>query len=378
MFLRKRIVLALALVVAVACGSARGEAATPYPIPSGYLHTSGNKILSAKNLNVRILGVNWFGLETNTMSPHGLWARGYKSMIAQMASFGFNTIRLPFSAAMLTGTAGQVGYMNPQLNPDLIGKTPLQIMDAVIAYARTQGLRVMLDMHSLEPDGNDGRWFSGSRSETAWIANWKLLAKRYANDTTVIGADLFNEPDGNWGTGGADDWARAAKAAGDAIHSVNGNWLIVVEGLRSYQGNYYWWGGGLQAVATKPIKLARSGRLVYSPHDYPPSLYEQPWFQGSAYPGNLKSVWESHWGFIETKNIAPLLLGEFGSHLNSTRDRQWAEQLASYVDTKNLDWMWFAINANAALDMGLLNQDWGSFNAARQSYLRDLIAKTRG
>jgi aryl-phospho-beta-D-glucosidase BglC (GH1 family) len=130
-------------------------------------------------------------------------------------------------------------------------------------------------------------------------------------------------------------------------------------------------------VATKLVKLARSGRLVYSPHDYPPSLYEQPWFQVSNYPANLPAVWESNWGFIETKGIAPLLLGEFGSGLSTTRDNQCASQLASYIVAKKLDWGYFAFNANITPDMGLLNQDWTSLNARRQSFLRDLIARTK-
>ena len=46
---------------------------------------------------MRIAGVSWFGLETNDFAPHGLWSRGYKSMMDQMKATGFNTIRLPYS-----------------------------------------------------------------------------------------------------------------------------------------------------------------------------------------------------------------------------------------------------------------------------------------
>jgi aryl-phospho-beta-D-glucosidase BglC (GH1 family) len=232
-------------------------------------------------------------------------------------------------------------------------------------------------MHSLEPDELTGKWTSSTRSETAWINNWKMLATRYANNPIVIGADLFNEPDGSWGTGAANDWARAAKKAGDAIHAVNSKWLIIVEGLRVYNNTWYWWGGGLQAVATKPVVLARSGRLVYSPHDYPPSVFEQPWFQHPSYPSNLRSVWESHWGFIETQSIAPLLLGEFGSGMETLRDRQWADEIARYIDDQQMDWAYFAFNANGLPYMGVLNADWTTLNPSRETYLLDLIAQTK-
>jgi aryl-phospho-beta-D-glucosidase BglC (GH1 family) len=56
-----------------------------------------------------------------------------------------------------------------------------------------------------------------------------MLAQRYANNSTVIGADLHNEPHGSacWGCGdNATDWRLAAERAGNAIHTVNPNWWL--------------------------------------------------------------------------------------------------------------------------------------------------------
>ena len=44
-------------------GAPATEAGTPNAIPAGYLHTSGDRILDTQNRPVRILGVNWFGLD---------------------------------------------------------------------------------------------------------------------------------------------------------------------------------------------------------------------------------------------------------------------------------------------------------------------------
>ncbi len=50
--------------------------------------------------------------------------------------------------------------------------------------------------------------YDSSHSEASWIADWQMLATRYASDTSVIGADLHNEPyNGTWGDGGTNDWA---------------------------------------------------------------------------------------------------------------------------------------------------------------------------
>lgn len=58
-----------------------------------------------------------------------------------------------------------------------------------------------------------------------------MLADRYADDPTVIGADLHNEPyNGTWGGGGARDWAAAAELGRpSAMSDVSPNWLIFVE-----------------------------------------------------------------------------------------------------------------------------------------------------
>jgi hypothetical protein len=41
---------------------------------TGYLHTSGNKIVDSTGATVRLTGINWFGMETDNKTFHGLWA----------------------------------------------------------------------------------------------------------------------------------------------------------------------------------------------------------------------------------------------------------------------------------------------------------------
>src|SRR5512139_2013910 len=64
---------------------------------TGYWHTSGSKILDANNQEVRVTGINWFGLETGNYALHGLWSRNYKDVLDQIKSLGYTTIRLPYS-----------------------------------------------------------------------------------------------------------------------------------------------------------------------------------------------------------------------------------------------------------------------------------------
>ena len=116
------------------------------PIDPGWLSTSGNQIVDAAGHSVQIAGVNWFGFEIANLAPHGLWTRGYKDMMDQMVSLGFNTIRLPFSSDMLMRPATPNG-IDFSKNPDLAGLTALQIMDKIVDYAGQIGLRIILDHH---------------------------------------------------------------------------------------------------------------------------------------------------------------------------------------------------------------------------------------
>src|SRR5205085_1027312 len=241
---------------------------------SAYLHTDGARLEDASGHEVRLTGLNWFGLETCAFAPHGLWSRNWRSMMVQIRSLGFNTIRLPFSSQLLDPGTHPNG-IDYRLNPDLKGLSGLQIMDKIVAEARALGLKVILDRHRPDCGAQSPLWYTARYSEARWIADWVMLAQRYAGNAAVIGADLHNEPHGpaTWGDGNpATDWRLAAERAGNAILRVNPHWLIVVEGVEHLGNDWYWWGGNLAAARRYPVRLAVPHRLVYEAHDYGPEV----------------------------------------------------------------------------------------------------------
>ncbi|HMB29073.1 MAG TPA: cellulase family glycosylhydrolase, partial [Blastocatellia bacterium] len=129
----------------------------------GYWHTSGNQILDANNQPVRIAGVNWFGMETSNFAPHGLWTRGYKSMLDQIKSLGYNTLRLPYCNQLFDPNSAPNGIDFSQ-NQDLQGLSGLQIMDKIIAYCGQIGLRVFLDRHRPDAAGQSELWYTAAYS----------------------------------------------------------------------------------------------------------------------------------------------------------------------------------------------------------------------
>jgi endoglucanase len=357
----------------------------------GPWHTEGAQILDANNQPVRIAGVNWFGFETNTFVVHGLQNRNYKDMLNQIKSEGYNTIRLPYSN-QLFDAGSKPGGIDYSKNPDLQGLQGVQLMDKIIAYASSIGLHIILDQHRPDANGQSALWYTNAYPESRWIADWQMLAKRYQGNAMVIGADLHNEPHlpACWGCGSQTvDWRLAAERAGNAILALNPNWLIFVEGVDCYgtggvtsggDSSCYWWGGNLQGVKTYPVKLNVQHQLVYSVHDYPASVINQPWLNVPNYPNNLTGVWDKYWGYVRRDGIAPVYVGEFGTRLQTVKDKQWFSGLVSYLGKGpgGFNWTFWSWNPDSADTGGLLNDDWQTVNSQKQDQLKVILFPMNG
>jgi endoglucanase len=341
-----------------------------------YLHTSGSQILDASNKVVGLSGINWFGFETANNAPHGLWARNWEDMLDQIRNEGYNVIRLPFSNAMLKKDAMPSG-IDYQKNPALDGLTPLEVMDKIVRGANERGIKIILDNHRSTHGGgpeSNGLWYTSEYSENDWILDWKKLVRRYKYIPAVIAVNLRNEPyNACWGCGDpARDWRLAAEKAGNAVLSVNPNLLVIVEGVAVHSGQNTWWGGNLMGAKESPVRLNVPNKLVYSAHEYPESIYPQPWFSDSNYPNNLPAVWDKYWGYLVKENIAPVLIGEFGTRLETEKDKQWLAQFQGYVRQNKISWTYWSLNPNSGDTGGLLQDDWVTIHPMKQSILRQM------
>ena len=391
---------AAGFLVAVTIAAPAASASTG----TGYLRTSGNKIVDATGTTVRITGINWFGMETDNKTFHGLWSNNpWRGQLDTMARLGYNTLRIPFSDDALKPGATASG-VNDFVNPDLVGLSPLQILDKVIAYVGTKGMRVILDRHRPTAAGQSALWYTPAVPESTWISNWQMLARRYAGNTTVIGADLHNEPHAEgtnpaatgscWGCGDpARDWRLAAERAGNAILSVQPNWLIFVEGVSCPSGGLSnvwdndtsndedcgWWGGNLTRAAQFPVRLNVANRLVYSPHEYATSVFRQKWFDDPSFPANMPAIWDKYWGYLYRQNIAPIMMGEFGSTLQNPQDKVWLERLMAYTGTgvNGMSFTYWSWNPNSGDTGGIALDDWTNINTEKQAILQPYLIAPR-
>jgi endoglucanase len=380
----------------------------------GYWHTSGNQILDANNAIVRMSGVNWYGFETPDHLVHGLWAQDYQNVLNTIKTLGFNVIRIPFSNEMVEQNPVPTNFTTSAggkaANTALVGQTALQDLDTIVSYAGSIGLRVILDNHRSEAGNSNeasGLWYTSTYPQASWIADWQTMAKRYSDpkftfngNATVIGVDLRNEPHlsgssatsgscwtGDTATNGcpasltAQNWPVAAEAAGNAVLTVNPSLLIFVEGIDCYNGVCGWQGGNLMGVATNPVVLSAANQLVYSAHDYGPSLFQQSWFNGNTTAASLNTIWNKYWGYISAAGTAPVWLGEFGTDNNATdiqnsapgTQGQWFESLVSYLRTNTaISWTYWALNGEDSYGLLDSNYDATPPSSAKQSLLQSI------
>jgi len=343
----------------------------------GYLSTQGRYIVDEKGRKVKLAGISWFGGETTNLSPHGLWAKPLKHFIKTVKDLGYNHIRYPWTNEMFFEGA-KTESVDSVNNPDLADLTPLEVMDAVIAACGEAGIKVYLDRHRPLAGGQSELWYVDKVPEEKWIEDWKFLAKRYKGNPTVIGADLHNEPHGTacWGCGEENrDWRLAAERCGNAIHKVNPDWLIIVEGNDHYgeegwqKGEGYWWGGMLKGVKENPVRLKVPNKLVYSAHDYDKNVHLQDWFTTSDFPDNMPEIWDDKWGYIVKEDIAPVLIGEFGSLLRDATDVKWLGNLISYMHENGVHWTFWCLNPNSGDTEGILGYDWETVNTKKDGIL---------
>ncbi|MFG3040805.1 glycoside hydrolase family 5 protein [Streptomyces sp. NPDC048330] len=264
------------------------------------LSTRGRWIVDADGDRFKLKSANWHGAqgswngsgdiadpanhhdaEKSDQLPLGLDRAPVAGILADFHALGINSIRLPFSNEMLHDQR-PVPDAAVAANPQLRGKTPLQVFDAVIAATTAEGFAVVLNDHTNTSrwccglDGNE-RW-NTSQTTARWEDDWLFLARRYKDNKRVVGADLYNEvrrtitDDANWGRGDGHDWWAATQRLGDRLLTeANPDLLVVVEGI-NWQGipadGLFHWRPTLEPARTLSHTLVASDKLVYSAHFY--------------------------------------------------------------------------------------------------------------
>lgn len=342
-----------------------------YLLPSGWFTTKGSQIVDERGNPVRIASVGLPGNDGTDGALRFLRSVNYQTTLRGAVADGFNTIRIAWSDLTLNAfpKAGAIDY---NLNPDLKGLSSMQVMDKVVQYAGTIGLRVIFDHHTNDggehgwggqqtnglwfdkgpgSDGTDGSGNRGTITAEKFQENTLALVRRYRNNPAVIGYDLDNEPLShgaggvslNWGQGGPTDIWKMYSDLGNAILAENPKLLIICEGPEGTANTGNGLAGigpegdlsavgGIGGVPAKPVILKIPNQVVYSVHEYDTNVYD---YGANEQPSTLISHMNDDWGYLYTRNIAPVWIGEMGSNLEKPQDRVWAQTLLDYMNGKD-------------------------------------------
>ncbi len=382
----------------------------PPPTTDDWLYTDGNKIVDKDGKEVWLTGVNWFGYNTGTNIFDGVWACNLNTTIRDIADRGFNILRIPFSSELIlqwkNGIYPKANY-NDYINPYLDGMNSLEIFDYVVGQCRANGLKIMIDIHSAETDAAGHfapLWYTDKISEEDYLESLAWMANRYKNDDTIVAYDLKNEPHGAVGDkvraiwndfDDPNNWKAVAEKAALAVLSNNPNALVLVEGIQIYpkdinanrdyssrnKDDYYntWWGGNLRGVKDFPVELGKyQNKLVYSPHDYGPSVSAQPWFEKDYTMQSLyEDCWRDNWMYIHEEDIAPILIGEWGGFMTAPNIK-WMTLFRDFIIEHKLHHTFWCFNANSGDTGGLVLHDFTTWDEEKYAFVKEALWQKNG
>jgi len=332
---------------------------------TGWVHTDGTSLVDSAGNRIILAGVDDSSLDAgqgNTPDRcHLMWSPASATEIDTMHTMGFNMVRIGVSWANLEPTAPTVGadgliihHWNTQY---------LAALDNEIAALQANHIMAILDMHQAgwspaftgsqslceghglpswlyTTDQNSSnavsvaqcQFFSdiqeadvSEKPQEGLAAVWSMLASRYASNSTVIGADMFNEP--NWPKSCSQpDLASFYERIGTAIRDSNPNIMLM------YEDNAY------SSYNRNGFLLKRQPTLsnaVYSWHWYPTT-----WGAGEE---SLKA----HFARAQSWGV-PFWIGEFdglgGSYNTHTKrplDSNWQTDLSTlmhYFKQNGINW----------------------------------------
>jgi hypothetical protein len=251
-----------------------------------------------------------------------------KADIDAMGAWGFNSIRLPMHYAL---------YTLPVEDEPVKGRQTwiedgFRRTDALIAWAKANGMVVILDLHAAPGgQGNDlsiadrdpsrpSLW-DDPAAQDKLVALWEQLARRYKDEPAVAAYDLINEP--NWGFTDRGD-LHGCKETGNAplrallerttraIRRIDPRHMIVLEGNC--------WGSNYAGVLDAGLW---DDNLVLSFHKY----WNTPDRDSIAQMLALRD-----------RHRIPLWLGETGENSND-----WYTRAVALAEGEGIGWSWWPL-----------------------------------
>lgn len=301
----------------------RGMGLGGWMLQEGYMlqiHSNGMQH-AIKNRITELIG------EAECQRFYDLWLQNHmtKADVDSLAQWGFNSIRLPMHYNLYTLPIEQ----EPVPGTHTWLEKGFAMTDSLVAWCKANSLYLILDLHAAPGgQGNDANISDYDKSKPSlWesdlnkqktVALWAKLAQRYANEPTIAGYDLINEP--NWSFEGKDPHGREDlqnapiwelyKDITKAIRTEDRNHLIIIEG-NGWGNNYHGFDGPWDT------------NMALSYHKY--------WN-----PNTQASI--DHIVTARKKFNMPVWLGETGENSN-----KWFTDCITLLENNQIGWSWWPL-----------------------------------
>ena len=227
--------------------------------------------------------------------------------IHYLKSIGVNSIRIPFNYRLFT-------------NENYLGENNrdhgFELLDKAIGWCKKEGIYVILDMHCA-PGGQTGDniddgygypyLFLDQQSRQLTIDIWKRIAAHYANETTVLGYDLLNEPIATYFN--KDEFnpylEPLYKEITKAVRTVDKNHIMVLGGAQ-WDSNF--------SIFGQPF----DDKIIYTFHKY----WTDP----------TQQVIQDYIDFRDKYNV-PIYCGETGENTD-----EWVGTFKKLLEKNNIGW----------------------------------------
>ncbi len=269
--------LAVACLLVAACAGAKGtldlEEPDREPVSAGavrpdenpFVHARGRDLVDDQGRRVLLRGVAFTNdIWRAAVAPESLHA---EADYRRLREAGINSVRFYLHHRWFEGSGGtwdERGFAWLSRN---------------VARARANGIGLILNVHvppgGFQSLGGGLALWKEERHQRRFVALWRELARRLADEPAVFGYDLLNEP---VVTASIDQWERLARRTVAAIREVDRRHLVVIERV-----NAVYPGGFLRPPRASDWMPDRNGAFNFFRIDDGNVMYEFHYYQPFAF-----------------------------------------------------------------------------------------------
>jgi aryl-phospho-beta-D-glucosidase BglC (GH1 family) len=322
----------ICFVISFFLWTGQASASNDFVSASGTSLTLDGRPFEPKGLNLMDHDSLWYTAKTN---PGLSWTKA--TDFSALKKAGFSSVRL----------AVKSDYFQETKPPYKFSEQGFLWLDKVIAQAKKENIRLILDMHM--PTGGVQQDYQINKENQlfwgdAWMKGrfvdvWREIAKRYANEPTIWAYDLMNEP----ATTDFKAYQSLMQNTVDSIRLYDNHHLIMLQRGMYIKDDSSW---GMKFPEVNDSKIIRSLHF-YQPTDF--TLQGAPWIKTSSAMVNYPTA---TWNInvisreltqlaSETSNTStPVVLTEFGTLFPRKLSGQplWVRDVAAAAQKLGFGW----------------------------------------